>query len=196
MPVLFSVNSDFPLSSSSLLDSSGSSGTQGSLDFFHMGKFGFFPLTNSIPFQLFKQNNKTKLCRRSDCTTPGVFLISMGFFFVCLFNNQPESFQSPSRRAFPFPPSFFPLELQISHCHSLHSNLREASQVSHSFHELCPSLPLMFVIYGICHHPLPKCLLRIQKMRKVWISAFPKRENHNSQVFFPRQPFFLRKFPI
>lgn len=108
MPVLFSVNSDFPLSSSSLLDSSGSSGTQGSLDFFHMGKFGFFPLTNSIPFQLFKQNNKTKLCRRSDCTTPGVFLISMGFFFVCLFNNQPESFQSPSRRAFPFPPSFLP----------------------------------------------------------------------------------------
>lgn len=110
----------------------------------------------------------------------GLFLILLRAFCSFSLNKQPESFQSPSMRAFPFPSSFlliplhvlplgpfcWPADIQVqATSRSVNSPAcRGASQVSHSFHELCPSLPPR-VIYRICHcvpHPLSKCLARIQ----------------------------------
>lgn len=149
---------------------------------------------------------KTKLCGRSDYTTPRAFLISAGGFF-CLFssNNQPEAFQSsfPSSFLWVLPSGPFHGSADIPRAIPC---IPASERFLRFLRAFLNSVPLCHVIDGICHRPLPKRLVRIQKMGKIWTSELPggkitallcTSRGCDSQVFFfPGQPFFLRKFPF
>lgn len=102
--------------------------------------------------------------------------------FLPLLVKLTKSLQSPSMKAFPFPLSFLHTPFWILPTGSLHWAADiplhtacwsvaapawwGASQVSHSFHELCPGLPSC-VLCGICHcvlYPVSNCLVRIRML--------------------------------